>query len=182
MSVSSNEVYTVNPLKKVRQDLGLSQTQLATKAGVTSQAVLKYEQGLYQEPSHNILNALIAVGRDKDMRVDLLRLVTEYHKWRYVHQAAQRWLFTPLRALPIRAGQHPFTSLRLAVGEGYTQQGFAVLLAVHPATMQAYDSGRTRTMPNVIREALDNAGCRKSIIDEVNSYGELFYDKKGAED
>jgi transcriptional regulator with XRE-family HTH domain len=182
MTVSGSEVYRVNPLKRARQNLGMSQAQLASKAQVSPQAILKYEQGLYQEPSKAILLALWNVAEDKDVVLSLAALTKDYHEWRIIHQAAQRWLFCPLRGLSIRAGQHPFTSLRLAVGEGYSQQGFAVLLAVHPATLQAYDGGRQRHMPSVIRDALANAGCRKNIIDEVDSFGALYYDSMTHED
>jgi hypothetical protein len=137
---------------------------------------LKYEQGLYQEPSKSILNALLQFGYEQDTVINLQTLIRDYHEWRLVHQAAQRWLFAPVRSLSISADQHPLASLRAAVGEGYTQQGFAVLLALHPATLFAYERGEAKHMPGVIRDALENAGCRKNIIQEVNNFGALYYD------
>ena len=176
------ERYTINPLKKTRQNLGLSQAKLADLCGISPGAVLKYEQGLYQEPSHKILNVLAAVGLDQDCIINLEHLTEDYYQWRLIHQAAQRWVFADVRVFRANDEEHPFRTLRRTVGRGYTVQGFAVLLAVHPSTIQDYDSGKVRSMPGPIRDALEVAGCRESVLVDINKFGEQHYDEKRAND
>jgi transcriptional regulator with XRE-family HTH domain len=176
------ESYTINPLKSTRVFLGLSQAKLAVLAKVSPGAILKYEQGLYQEPSHKILRTLQAVGEDLDYIVDLNKITEEYHHWRLLHQASQRWLFEDIRTLAWNENTHPFRILRHTVGSGYSLQGFAVLLAVHPSTLQTYDNSKIKWMPSVIKSALLTAGCREHLIKEIDSKGARYYGKRRAED
>jgi transcriptional regulator with XRE-family HTH domain len=174
---SPDTTHKINPLKRARIDLGLSQAELAKRVGVSPGAILKYEQGLYQEPSHKILRTIAAVGESQDQFMNLAVLTNEYHKWRESHQATHHWLFQPIRYLPIVSlSDHPFRLFRQRVGEGYSVQGFAVVLAVHPATIQNYDSGKNRTMPSIIKSALLNSGCRASVVDELDQLGERYFD------
>lgn len=182
---SSEATYGPNPLKKLRQKYGLSQAQLADLAGISPQAVLKYEQGLYQDPSDSIMSALISTASHNDEHISWSKLADEYQQWRLIHQAAQRWRFEDIRHLNIHGNEHPFASLRRAVGDskkqrglGVSVQGFAVILALHPATCSEYNSGRLRSMPSVMKEALLRAGCRMVIIDEVDTFGQYYYDRK----
>lgn len=181
------ESYTINPLKSTRVFLGLSQAKLATLAKVSPGAILKYEQGLYQEPSLKILRTLRAVGEDLDYVVDVKSITDEYHHWRLLHQASQRWLFEDIRTLSFNEHTHPFRTLRNTVGSesnrhGYTLQGFAVLLAIHPSTLQTYDGAKIKWMPSVIRSALLTAGCREQLIKEIDSKGAKYYSKMRSED
>lgn len=177
-----DESYTINPLKSTRVFLGLSQAQLAKVANVSPGAILKYEQGLYQEPSTKILRTLEAVGKDLDYVVDIGKITNEYHHWRLLHQASQRWLFEDIRTLNYRENIHPFKVLRHTVGSGYTLQGFAVLLAIHPSTLQMYDANKVKWMPGVIKAALTTAGCREQLLKELDSKGAKFYAKTRSED
>jgi transcriptional regulator with XRE-family HTH domain len=49
-----------NPLKTLRQRVGMTQAELAAQAGVTRQVVLLSEQGLLHRPSAKVLQALTA--------------------------------------------------------------------------------------------------------------------------
>lgn len=182
ISTLQSEPYTTNPLKSTRLTLGLSQAQLAKLANVSPGAILKYEQGLYQEPSTKILRTLASVGEDQDFTVDLASITNSYHHWRLLHQAAQRWLFEDIRSLKFNNSVHPFRTLRHNVGHGYTLQGFAVLLAVHPSTIQTYDNTKVKWMPSVIKSALETAGCRAQLIMEIDNKGSEFYIRKRTED
>jgi transcriptional regulator with XRE-family HTH domain len=181
--MSETTPYTTNPLKRIRTSLGLSQKKLAELAGVTPQSVLKYEQGLYQEPSDNIITALLTEAEEQGTPFSLLKLHQDYKKWRTTHQEAQQWIFDRIYTLPISADEHPFKTFRKKLynphsSEGYTVQGFAVLLALHPATVTEYDAGRVRNMPSIIREALERAGCRTNIISDLDEFGGFYYDSK----
>lgn len=175
--------YTVNPLKRIRTSLGISQKKLAELAQVTPQSVLKYEQGLYQEPSANIITALLSEAEEQGTPFSLTELYKDYADWRVTHQKAQQWIFDRIYSLPISADEHPFKTFRKKLynpisPEGYSVQGFAVLLALHPATVTEYDSGRVRHMPSIIREALERAGCRTNIISDLDEFGGFYYDSK----
>lgn len=177
-SAMDETTYGPNPLKKLRNKYSVTQYELANLAGVSPQAVVKYEQGLYQDPSDKIVDALIKIAADHNEDITFLSVYDAYQSWRLTHQRAQRWRFDELRTIPYRKNEHPFVSLRRAVGHGYTCQGFAVLLALHPATVSNYNSGRVRVMPSIIREALERAGCRGSLINEVDTFGQHYFDRK----
>lgn len=49
-----------NPIKRLRQRVGMTQAELAGQAGVTRQVVVLSEQGLLHRPSPKVLEALTA--------------------------------------------------------------------------------------------------------------------------
>lgn len=49
-----------NPIKVLRQRVGLTQQELASQAGVTRQVVVLAEQGLYHRPPAKVLEAITA--------------------------------------------------------------------------------------------------------------------------
>ena len=182
MSIQDLE-YKINPLKKWRTRLNLSQRDLAYRADVTPQAVLKYEQGLYQDPSPNIVSAIMKAAVDHGYPISYDKLVADYRDWRIVHQVAQRWVFDRVLTLPVKPNEHPFITFRerlynpqRVTNKGYSIQGFSVLLALHPATVSYYNSGRCREMPKAIHDGLVRAGCRENIIKELNELGCIYYD------
>ena len=183
MSIQDLE-YKINPLKKWRTRLQLSQRELAFKADVTPQAILKYEQGLYQDPSPNITKAIMQAAVEKGFYVDYEKLIRDYRDWRIVHQVAQRWIFDRVITLPIKPNEHPFITFRerlynpqRVTNKGYSIQGFSVLLALHPATVSYYNAGRCREMPKVIHDGLIRAGLREGLVEELDSLGGIYFDQ-----
>ncbi len=72
-----------NPIKFARKNLGLTQAQLASKCQVTTQVVLRAEQGLFLAPPRSI------VGDNDKLRI-------EYYAWVVAQRHANRPLFAPL--------------------------------------------------------------------------------------
>lgn len=66
----------INPVVKVRKEKGLSVTQLAILAGVTSARIRQVEQGDAVRLSGNVLGALEQLGYDPE------RLNRDYTVWR----------------------------------------------------------------------------------------------------
>jgi transcriptional regulator with XRE-family HTH domain len=157
-----------NPLKQLREDLGLTQARLAELAGMTPGAVLKYEQGLYENPSCNLIETLCTLS-DYDRH----ELTYRYGLWRDDKRAA-----VGLRSLAnIYLGPlniHPMTAYRRAVGYE-TAQSFCIALCIHPSVLAKYEAGKTKTMPKMLETALRAGGLGSPDIRIIQQYGADYH-------
>lgn len=159
-----------NPIKKLRQELNLTQKALAEQAGISPTAVLRYEQGLYQEISPKITKVL-----EDD------NLPKRYHLWRLVHQQSAEEYFKELPQLTIKPGEHPFETFRKtvtsrAVGKD-SRVSFCILLAIHPSVVAEYEKAKQMHMPRLIQEALDTAGVPDTYINSLDQFGAIYYER-----
>lgn len=164
--------YTMNPLKRARIYFGLSQRLLADELGITPLAVLRYEQGLYENPSEKLTERL-EVSPD------------EYRTWRVMHQESQRDNFKSVPTINsliyAAENKHPFTAFReimtnRAVGK-QSQIAFCILLAIHPSVVADYENGKMERMPPLVKEALHNAGVTYSYLEELETLGRLYNER-----
>lgn len=86
-----------NPLKALRQRVGLTQAELAGQAGVTRQVVVLAEQGLYHRPPAKVLEALTAACLRAGIDVGGVRssglITANYLVWVDQKRAANAGLF-----------------------------------------------------------------------------------------
>lgn len=168
----------INPLKRARLDLNLTQHQLAKQADVTVNALIKYEQGLYPEPSAKIINALFELGYDPYIGVD--ELVRNYSFWRFQKVEAAKFVLRPHRnitGLKPSGGVNPFVCWRVHHLHLSSRLEFCKLLVLHPAVVQKYEEGQMRDLPKSIRETLTTVGIHTDSIDYLELLGRAYYDR-----
>lgn len=161
----------MNPFKKLREQHNITQETLARVAGVTTQSILRYEQGLYEKPSDKIVNALSSLTGAKP---PVLKL--KYEIWRRFQQERASPIFVVIRPLQLKPGEHPFITFR--TNQGYaSRMAFCKLLAIHPSVVADYEKGRQKHMPRMIKQALINADCREEILTQLDQFGVIYYDR-----
>lgn len=167
-----------NPLKEARLELNLTQSQLAGLADITPNALIKYEQGLYPEPSLKIITALVEAA-DGDLLYST-RLFNSYYDWRAQKVIAARLFFKQHRVvngLNPTGGLNPFICWRAHHLHIASRLEFCKLLVLHPAVVQKYEEGQMRHMPDSISNTLLAVGVGKDSIDFLDYLGERYYDR-----
>lgn len=171
----------MNPIKQARQARGLSQKDLAEHLGVSPHALLRYEQGLYEEISPHILNYVSGLAD-----LPIARIKNDYRIFRLETQQRAKSLFYPLPVVRITPEEHPFTYFRRECMERRTGKdsriGFCILLAMNPAVVLNYDKGKQGPMPALIKQALKNAEVYDNYIELLDTYGQLWHERYGQND
>lgn len=167
-----------NPLKEARLALNLTQSQLANLADVTPNALIKYEQGLYPEPSLKILTALVtALDADSDYADTLTRA---YYNWRVDKLIEAKVVFkfnTVIKGLHPTGGVGPFLCWRLHHLHISSRLEFCKLLVLHPAVVQKYEEGQMRSMPVSLYATLLAVGLTADSVNYLSILGERYYDQ-----
>lgn len=168
----------MNPIKQARIERGMTQRELAVFAGMTPHALLRYEQGLYEQISPNLLSCL-----EWEFNIKPEDLKADYAKFRHDQQIACAEHMQHPPRIQITAEKHPFTLFRegitrRAVGKD-TRIGFCILLAINPAVVLNYDSGKQATMPHLIKDALLNAGLDEGYLKMLDNYGQIWFERYG---
>lgn len=163
-----------NPIKEARLRRGISQRELAGLAGMSAQAVMRYEQGLYENLSDKLATATAELDSQPVGEV-----IRDYALYRdFVQREASLAVVPPAE---LRHGEHPFTTfernLMRSKGKRPSRISFCILLAIHPATVAEYDMGKVKHMPALIERALINAGMHNEDIETLKTFGELYYER-----
>lgn len=164
----------ISPIKEIRLRHGISQKGMAQLADMSPQAVMRYEQGVYDNLSNKLADALALLDSRPVDEVHSL-----YAQGREEVQVSAN--FTNVPPLKIIRGVHPFWTFRedvmLQRGLEPSRIAFCILLAIHPATVAEYDNGRVAHMPALIERALNNAGMDHEVLDTLKTFGELWYER-----
>lgn len=166
----------MNPIKALRRQHNITQRDLAEQAGISPTALLRYEQGIYENLSDKIA---IALERYNDENVDLYQA---YKEWRFTYQYSASKYVHPLPNLQVHPNEHPFTTWRKtvttrAVGKD-SRISFCILLAVHPSVVLDYEAAKQAHMPNLIAAALQKAGVPDNYISNLDALGKVYYDRR----
>lgn len=161
---------------------GITQQQLADYAGISAQAVLRYEQGLYEEPSDKLVSALVSLTQQTEVVEEVVesssQIIKEYHEFRVDTQYAARRYFSMAyitNSVPLTATNgHPFKTWRTNLLNSTSRMKFCKLLAINPAVVLEYERGSRAHMPPMIRTALTNAKCPISTIDTLDLLGARY--------
>jgi transcriptional regulator with XRE-family HTH domain len=168
-----------NPIKEARLDLNLTQHELASRAMMTPNALIKYEQGLYPEVSTKIITAL-AWALDQDLTSYSAVLSKAYKNWRVDKLLDARIFFrhnTEVRGLNPTGGVNPFVCWRTHHLHISSRLEFCKLLVLHPAVVQKYEQGEMRQMPESLYKTLLIVGVTKDSLDYLDILGERYYDR-----
>lgn len=165
-----------NIIKRARLSRSITQREVARLADMSPQAVMRYEQGLYENLSMKLLNAISEL-------IDIPRVVieTDYDSYRdWKQKAAGQYLQQP-PPLYFNEALHPFKNFRQRLTSGAvgneSRMAFCILLAVHPATVAEYDEGKVKSMPALIERALKNAGLSDEYLKSLQELGEIWYER-----
>jgi transcriptional regulator with XRE-family HTH domain len=165
-----------NPIKQLRESHNITQQQLATEASTSTLAVLRYEQGLYDEPSQKIVTAL-AVLTDTPPTT----LTQAYHEWRRDLRQENSIYFENPPPLSVRPDEHPFVTFRKtittrAVGKD-SRMAFCILLAIHPSKVSEYEKGMQAHIPRLILDSLIDVGLKPYYIEGLDQLGVVYHDR-----
>lgn len=166
----------MNIIKELRQEKGLTQRQIATLSDMSAQAVMRYEQGLYEGLSAKLRDTLAELA---DLDPNLIDY--NYEQFREAVQFEARAYVLPPPPIVITADKHPFCHFRETVSKrrngAASRISFCILLAMHPATVAEYDEGKVIHMPALIHRGLTNAGLSSDYLNQLSAVGELWYER-----
>lgn len=170
-----------NPIKELRLERGMTQKELAELAGMTPHGLLRYEQGLYENLSNNLLTTISDhFGFTPE---DHSLFIQQYDAFRLeIQRNASIYMDNP-PPVQISPNHHPFETFRdhvtlRAVGTK-SRIRFCILLAVNPAVVLNYDKGKQGPMPSLISEALKTANLDERYLEMLNIYGQLWHERYG---
>lgn len=159
----------LNPYKRERLALKVTQEQVAEACDITRLAVIRNEQGLFEQPLPAITTCRV---------FDFSGLEDEYTKWVISQRAL---LQLELLEVSISGSISPFEQLCREWFSSRSRQSFARGLLVHPVSLVGYCDGTQAKLPNQIGQALKQAGLKyldiEYLQDEQYEWGEA---KRGA--
>ena len=173
----------VNPLKTLRDSAGLSVAELADAAGVSSQAVIRAEQGVYASPPPNVLDALWRYAPEDDLH-DYGILLADYHNFqrltRQNHYGLESggldesYVFKPNK-------DHPFVAWRLDSGIEARIQ-ISKKYCVHPALVFKFEAQPylCSTPPKELIRALLESGYSAKKLAEFEEAFAAFRKERGS--
>ena len=160
----------MNPLRSLRESANLSLSQMAGRAGVTSQALMRAEQGVYSTPSPSILDALYGEADANDDAVSDLYdygvLLADYHNFqKLTREDNYGSLEEPF--LFLDNGEHPFVDWRLRSGITARIQ-ISKRFCVHPALIFKFEMQPhlCQTIPKELVCSLLESGYTHSTMEE----------------
>lgn len=176
-----------NPIRELRESLGLTQKDLAELAGVTPQRVLREEQYVYELPSEKITNAL--QERNPSVAPNTLTLVVDYVRNRnQLHRDFSRDLTeSPFYEQHLRHAvdyatdywdalselRSPTKMFRASLFEQFglpdSAIKFTIYTGMHPGTLSDIETGKTDwdgavALKEVFRNALHVPGDLMSVL------------------
>lgn len=144
MTISDQRIQ--NPIKKIREELNLTQKEYAKLACVTEQVVLKAEQGLYPTLPPSIMRVAVT---ESNLSVGLIEAM--YEDW--ILQEL-RDVKLPTTFVPSQVGFYTpdqFIGWRAVVcrmnGVPNSVNGFCKLFKINPYVIQKYEGGKMKSIP-----------------------------------
>ena len=152
-------------LKSIREDAGLSQHTVARRLNISTQHLMRIEQGVYAHLNDEVAAVYSELSRLTPTTESIGSL-----KEGYAHEInVRRSLVKQRLQLNVNWDDAPvgnFPRLREFLGWD-SRIGFCKDLAVHPASLQHYEKGKARKLPYDLEEALVAIGTPPRIIDSL---------------
>jgi transcriptional regulator with XRE-family HTH domain len=170
-------------LKELREELNLTQSELADQAGVSRHAILRLEQLCYPTPLPNVIHTLsdilgtsVTVLNARyvdDVRVNRALSGEQYFYDHPYMIALAEQLIKQYANVTVNPAVHPFEQWRTAItdynGLPSSRIHFSQLTSIHPATLARYESFKTG-FPPPIEVAFKAMGFPNTLL-------ELFKDR-----
>lgn len=176
--------HPTNPLVLIREELNLSQDDLANAAGITRQIVTTTEAGVFSDIPPAILNAL-----KDDFGIPAAPLNDSYRHWikaelNTINVSAITYVTrTPVIGengivekdiveITIPVGITTFREWRAALSQDNgiatdSLSGFGKLIKVQPVLIRKYESGKTKSLPGPLVERLLFWGFSEAYLSEL---------------
>jgi hypothetical protein len=155
---------------------------MADRAGVTSQALMRAEQGVYSSPSPSILDALWGEADANDPAVSDLYdygvLLADYHNFqKLTRQDNYGSLEEPFTFL--NTGEHPFVDWRLRSGITARIQ-ISKRFCVHPALIFKFEMQPylCTTIPKELVRALLGSGYTEDTMKDLADAYAMYKDSR----
>ncbi len=172
----------INPLRRIRKQLGLTQESLADLADVTRTFVVRHEQAVYESPSESLYRVLRKQGRKLNrisrehesipsfeavewQYAEFQRLTRLAHRDRLDHE-----FFKDPLTLNAGLGVHPFVLWREFSGID-SRIAISKFFCVQPATVTKYERNPNlcaETPPSLL-SALEGAGLPVGVLDQLEA-------------
>lgn len=154
------KIHVDNPFLAIREDLGLTQVQVADQCGVTPAFIMKIEQGLFRSIPKRIV---LTFKADYGLNADWI------HQYRRFQIQKRRLASRPIGGrVVIRPIPLTFTNFRLDNWPHLGRTQWCREFCIHPASLYAIESGSQISLPNELRNALIDSGTMTSLeVDEL---------------
>jgi DNA-binding XRE family transcriptional regulator len=130
--VKGRIITTPNPLKQLRERLNLTLDQVAYRASISKQFIIKAEQAVYTDPSETLLAFYSAL-----IDLDAVEVTQQYYRFqRETRKANYGRLIEPWT---FKVENHPFISWRQLSGVS-SAAGICKLYCVHPAVLNKFEN------------------------------------------
>lgn len=175
-----NRSTAVNPLRTLREAAHCTVKEMADLADVTSQAIIRSEQGVYERPLPKLLSALWRYAPESDLHDEGVLLADYHHFQRQVRESNYGRLDEHHYFL---SGQpsHPFVAWRLASGLS-ARISISKLFCVHPALVTKFEMQPhlCSTPPGQLLYALRESGYSETKLDALtDKYSEYRRSLRG---
>lgn len=150
-----------NPVRKLRQQLGMSLNEMAEEAGLNRFGLLRVESGMYASIPPRVEEFL----KKKHPSLDLNVLGIEYKTFQ---QNYRKKMFEGQQLLLPKPNlsRNPVTLFREHLEYGATE--FMKKLCVNPGVMHKVEGDQAASIPEQLREALSQAGMSDDELEELD--------------
>ncbi len=152
----------MNILATIRNNAGMTQQELAEKAGITRRYVISLEKSIPNTVPEAVLEALSTLG---GLTPDSILNHYFYHRRDqieyYTERIKEHLTGTDLSSMDMIDFRYHLEDL---TGLSMSQIKFAEYFGVNPAALSIYERGGCRTMPSEIREVFLSLGFSEEEI------------------
>lgn len=143
----------INPITEFREEHNLQQKELAHYARVSSQVVMRAEQGLYNHLPPSIAEAIGILDTDIGFTIG-----EDYHKWQIITLEMNREIVKEKMPLLYAAGKTDtgitnFRQWRECFSDSV--MGFCKIFLTQQAIIAKYESGKMDNLPEIVIERLN---------------------------
>lgn len=166
-----------NPFKMLREKQGISQYELARRLKISKHAILRNEQGCFDNPLPVVLNYYVENRFKGVPHLSRIDLVEAYHDFQYETRKSNALLFgdnliyqlTPSKdGGPLPVGIHPLAYLRTVYGLNPTQVSKMLCITQSVVVYFEKKSLSQKSVPAQLVRALQDADYTEQDIDALS--------------
>lgn len=149
----------INIFTELRNKLGLSHQQLATRLRLSKQALIRLEQGTFNQPLPTVVDYYV-----KSHGYNELELTDAYEGYRQSMRKRHRILFGYQLQVITEVSEHPFRQLRFKANLNPSE--VAKSLCIPQATIQHFERKwkQQKTVPKDLQQAMHDIGYTHNQI------------------